>query len=38
MKRKLLLVWILLGPEELAALAAFLVTLAVWGATLASVR
>jgi hypothetical protein len=36
--RKLKMIWILLGPEELVALACFLATLAVWGTTLATVR
>jgi hypothetical protein len=31
---KLRLIWILLGPEELVALAAFLATAAVWAATI----
>jgi hypothetical protein len=31
---KLRLIWMLLGPEELVALAAFLATLALWAATL----
>jgi hypothetical protein len=31
---KLRLIWILLGPEELVALAAFLATVAVWAVTI----
>ena len=32
------LIWILLGPEELVALAAFLVTVGVWAVTIAALR
>jgi hypothetical protein len=35
---KLRLIWMLLGPEELVALAAFLATVAVWAATIAVLR
>ena len=38
MWRKVLLIWILLGPEELVALAMFIATVIVWGVTLAVVR
>jgi len=31
---KLRLIWILLGPEEFVALAAFLATVAVWAVTI----
>jgi hypothetical protein len=31
---KLRLIWILLGPEELVALAAFLATVGVWAVTI----
>jgi hypothetical protein len=34
--RKLMMIWVLLGPEELVALAAFLATVAVWTATLSA--
>jgi len=33
---KLRLIWILLDPEELVALAAFLATVAVWAGTIAA--
>ena len=32
--RKLRLIWVLLGPEEIVALAAFLACLAVWMVTI----
>jgi hypothetical protein len=32
--RKLWMIWILLGPEELVALSAFLATVAVWAVTI----
>jgi len=35
---KIKLAWVLMGPEELVALAAFLVTLGVWVVTLARLR
>jgi len=35
---KLRLVWILLGPEELVALAAFLATVAIWVVTIEVLR
>ena len=35
--QKLRLIWILLGPEEIIALAAFLAMIAVWAITIASV-
>ena len=34
--RKARMMWTLLGPEELVAVAMFLATLAVWGVTLAA--
>jgi hypothetical protein len=37
LRTKARLVWILLGPEELVALAAFLVTVAVWALTIGTV-
>jgi hypothetical protein len=36
--RKLRLIWILLGPEEIVALAMFVVTIAVWAVTIAVLR
>ena len=35
---KVRLIWILLGPEELVALAAFLVTVGVWAVTICTIR
>jgi hypothetical protein len=35
---KIKLAWVLMGPEELVALGAFLMTIGVWVVTLAALR